>query len=75
MQVEGTFYDENHLKTIELLRKKGGNVGAVAKALGVERQTIYNYLYRIREIRKKARTSVNLANNWLRDPILRKYIY
>ncbi len=75
MQVEGTFLDENHLKTIEILLKTEGNVKKAAENLGIERQTIYNQLYRIREIRKKAKTSANIINNWMKKPSLRKYIY
>jgi len=75
MQDEGTFLDENHLKTIEMLLKTEGNVKEAAEKLGIERQAIYNQLYRIREIRKKAWTSANIINNWMKNPLLRKYVY
>lgn len=75
MQIEDTYLDEKHVKTVEAVKKTGGNIKKAAEALGIERQDIYNHFSGVRRVRKKARTSVNMINNWMRDPVLRKYIY
>jgi hypothetical protein len=75
MRAEGTFLEVNWIKTLETLIACEGDVDKAAKKLGVDVQRVYNQLSSVRQARKKAQTTVNIINNWMRDKHARKYVY
>ena len=60
------------LETVEAMIKHGGDTRKAAEELGVGTNTIDARFYRLRQKIERAQYIVNIANNWRRDPSVRK---